>query len=161
VGCRQPWPRIKDAHDRYANMETSFLLQRIEEYEGITILATNLRRNTDEAFLRRVAFIVQFSSPEEPERLRIWQGVFPEATPQGEDVDLAFMTKQFKLAGAQYQEHRARSGVPRGERRRLGVDGAPRPGDGAGAAEDGQELRGGGVRGVCEGAGGGSRVSIH
>ncbi len=90
---------VKDAHDRYANVETSYLLQRMEEYDGISILATNLRRNMDDAFVRRIAFVVQFPVPEEPERLRLWQGVFPEATPRGEDVDLPFMAKQFKLAG--------------------------------------------------------------
>ena len=90
---------VKDAHDRYANVETSYLLQRMEEYDGISILATNLRRNMDDAFLRRLAFVVQFPSPEEPERLRIWQGVFPAATPRADDVDLAFLARQFKLAG--------------------------------------------------------------
>ena len=90
---------VSDAHDRYANVETSFLLQRMEEYEGITILATNLRRNMDDAFLRRLAFAVQFPFPEEAERLRIWRGVFPSATPQSRDVDLDFMARQFKLSG--------------------------------------------------------------
>jgi AAA+ superfamily predicted ATPase len=90
---------VKDAHDRYANVETSYLLQRMEEFDGISILATNLRRNMDDAFVRRIAFVVQFPLPEEPERLRIWQGVFPAATPRGEDLDLAFLAKQFKLAG--------------------------------------------------------------
>ena len=90
---------VKDAHDRYANIETSYLLQRMEEYEGISILATNLRRNMDDAFVRRIAFVVQFPAPEEPERLRIWQGVFPAAMPRGGDLDLAFMARQFKLAG--------------------------------------------------------------
>jgi SpoVK/Ycf46/Vps4 family AAA+-type ATPase len=90
---------VKDAHDRYANVETSYLLQRMEEYIGICILASNLRRNMDDAFVRRIAFVVQFPLPEEPERLRIWQGVFPAATPRGDDMDLGFMAKQFKLAG--------------------------------------------------------------
>ena len=90
---------VKDAHDRYANVETSYLLQRMEEYEGISILATNLRRNMDDAFVRRIAFVVQFPEPEEPERLRIWQGVFPEALPRRDDIDLAFMARQFKLSG--------------------------------------------------------------
>jgi SpoVK/Ycf46/Vps4 family AAA+-type ATPase len=90
---------VKDAHDRYANVETSYLLQRMEEYEGISILATNLRRNMDDAFVRRIAFVVQFPLPEEPERRRIWEAVFPAATPRAEDVDLAFMARQFKIAG--------------------------------------------------------------
>src|SRR5262249_33262549 len=90
---------VKDAHDRYANVETSYLLQRMEEYDGISILATNLRRNMDDAFLRRIGFVVHFPLPEEPERLRIWRGIFPEATPRRADVDVAFMAKQFKLTG--------------------------------------------------------------
>jgi SpoVK/Ycf46/Vps4 family AAA+-type ATPase len=90
---------VNDAHDRYANVETSFLLQRMEEYAGMTILATNLRRNMDDAFLRRLAFAVQFPFPEEPERLRIWRAVFPAATPRARDLDLEFMARQFKLAG--------------------------------------------------------------
>ena len=61
---------VQDAHDRHANVETSYLLQRIEEYEGISILATNLRRNMDDAFLRRIAFIVHFPLPEAAERSR-------------------------------------------------------------------------------------------
>jgi SpoVK/Ycf46/Vps4 family AAA+-type ATPase len=90
---------VKDAHDRYANVETSFLLQRMEEYEGITILATNLRRNMDDAFLRRMAFVVPFPSPEEPDRLRIWHSVWPRQTPLRDDLDLPFMARRFKLSG--------------------------------------------------------------
>jgi len=90
---------VKDAHDRYANVETSYLLQRMEEFEGISILATNLRRNMDEAFTRRLDFIVQFPSPEAAERLRIWSGAFPAATPTASDIDLDYMANQFKLSG--------------------------------------------------------------
>jgi AAA+ superfamily predicted ATPase len=90
---------VKDAHDRYANVEISFLLQRMEEHDGTTILATNLRRNIDEAFLRRLSFAVQFPFPEEAERLRIWQGVFPGTMPRSADLDLSFMARQFKIAG--------------------------------------------------------------
>ncbi|HXQ45445.1 MAG TPA: AAA family ATPase [Caulobacteraceae bacterium] len=90
---------VRDAHDRHANVEVSYLLQRMEDYEGVSILATNLRRNMDDAFTRRLAFIVHFPAPEAPDRLRIWQRVFPEATPLAGDLDLAFMARQFKLAG--------------------------------------------------------------
>src|SRR5258708_11611897 len=71
----------------------------MEEYDGVSILATNLRRNMDDAFVRRINFVVHFPLAEEPERLRIWKGVFPEATPRGDDLDLAFMARQFKLVG--------------------------------------------------------------
>jgi ATPase family associated with various cellular activities (AAA) len=91
---------VQDAHDRHANVETSYLLQRMEEYEGVSILATNLRRNMDDAFLRRIAFIVHFPLPEAPERLRIWRGAFPAATPLDADVDLDFLSESFRLSGA-------------------------------------------------------------
>ena len=91
---------VQDAHDRHANVETSYLLQRMEEYEGVSILATNLRRNMDDAFMRRIAFIVHFPLPEAPERLRIWRGAFPPATPLDADVDLAFLSESFRLSGA-------------------------------------------------------------
>jgi SpoVK/Ycf46/Vps4 family AAA+-type ATPase len=91
---------VQDAHDRHANLETSYLLQRMEEYEGVSILATNLRRNMDDAFLRRIAFIVHFPLPEARERLRIWRGAFPAATPLNADVDLDFLSESFRLSGA-------------------------------------------------------------
>ena len=91
---------VKDAHDRYANIETAYLLQRMEEYEGLTILATNLRKNLDEAFLRRMGFAVAFALPEEGERLDIWRKVWPRETPIESSLDLPFMARQFKLSGA-------------------------------------------------------------
>ncbi|HPU35488.1 MAG TPA: AAA family ATPase [Bacillota bacterium] len=90
---------VRDAHDRYANIEISYLLQKMEEYEGITILATNLRRNLDDAFVRRMAFTIHFAFPDEESRLRIWGGIWPEATPLAVDVDLKFLARQFKLSG--------------------------------------------------------------
>jgi SpoVK/Ycf46/Vps4 family AAA+-type ATPase len=90
---------VKDAHDRYANIEISYLLQKMEEYQGITILATNLRKNMDQAFVRRMAFTVHFPFPEEGDRLRIWKSIWPSETPRAKDLDLAFMARQFKLAG--------------------------------------------------------------
>ena len=68
---------VSDAHDRYANIETSYLLQKMEEYEGIVVLATNLRQNIDDAFTRRIRFIVEFPFPEADDRRRIWQTLFP------------------------------------------------------------------------------------
>lgn len=90
---------VKDAHDRYANIEISYLLQRLEDYEGLVILATNMRNNLDGAFVRRMAFIIQFPQPEEADRLRIWQTIWPPATPCSPDLDLAFLARNFKLAG--------------------------------------------------------------
>jgi hypothetical protein len=90
---------VKDAHDRYANIEVGYLLQKMEEYDGVVILATNLRKNLDDAFLRRLHLAIEFPFPEEPDRLRIWGKVFPPAAPLAEDVDLAACARQFKLAG--------------------------------------------------------------
>jgi SpoVK/Ycf46/Vps4 family AAA+-type ATPase len=90
---------VKDAHDRYANLEIAYLLQKMEEYEGITILTTNLRQNLDEAFTRRIRFIIEFPFPEADYRLQIWQKIFPQQTPLGTDVDLKLMAQKFKLAG--------------------------------------------------------------
>ncbi len=91
---------VHDAHDRYANLETSYLLQRIEAYEGIVILASNFRRNMDEAFVRRLRFIIEFPLPDERERLAIWQRIWPAETPLGGDLDLAYLARRFDLAGA-------------------------------------------------------------
>ncbi len=90
---------VKDSHDRYANMEISYLLQRIEEYEGIIILATNLSQNIDEAFLRRLHFSVEFPFPEKAQRKLIWQGMFPKVAPLDKDIDYEFMSDKFLLAG--------------------------------------------------------------
>jgi hypothetical protein len=90
---------VRDAHDRYANIEVAYLLQKMEEYEGITVLATNLRQNIDEAFTRRIRFIVEFPYPEEDDRLRIWRGIWPPQTPLAADVDLAYLARQFRMTG--------------------------------------------------------------
>lgn len=92
---------VRDAHDRYANIETAYLLQKMEEYEGLAILATNLRQNLDSAFTRRLAFIVHFPFPDEIHRLRIWESIWPAALPLADDVDLAALANQFRLAGGQ------------------------------------------------------------
>jgi hypothetical protein len=75
---------VKDSHDRYANMEVSYLLQRIESYRGLAILTTNLKSALDQAFLRRIRFIVQFPFPDAAQRAEIWQRIFPRQTPTGE-----------------------------------------------------------------------------
>jgi len=90
---------VKDAHDRYSNIEIAYLLQKMEEYEGITILATNLRQNIDEAFTRRIRFIIEFPFPDEASRLRIWQGIFPKKTPLTPQINLKFLARQFKMSG--------------------------------------------------------------
>jgi AAA+ superfamily predicted ATPase len=89
---------VSDAHDRYANIETAYLLQRLEMYDGIVILATNLQGNIDQAFTRRIHVSVDFPIPEEGERRRIWALSFPASAPC-ETIDLDFLARQFKIAG--------------------------------------------------------------
>ncbi|BAY14147.1 AAA family ATPase [Calothrix sp. NIES-2098] len=90
---------VSDAHDRYANLEVSYLLQRMEEYDGVVILATNFRKNMDEAFVRRLHFTIDFPLPDEKHRRWIWQKLWPEATPRSADLDLDFMARRFEIAG--------------------------------------------------------------
>jgi hypothetical protein len=90
---------VKDSHDRYANIEISYLLQRMEAYDGVTILATNLRSNLDDAFTRRLQFAVNFPFPDAEERLRIWKTLFPPDLPQARDIDFSLLAERFRLAG--------------------------------------------------------------
>ena len=90
---------VKDSHDRYANIEVSYLLQKMEEYDGIVVLATNLRANLDDAFLRRMRAIVEFPFPEVEDRLSIWERTLTAAAPLDDDVDLRFMAHRFRIAG--------------------------------------------------------------
>ncbi|MBV8437901.1 MAG: ATP-binding protein [Silvibacterium sp.] len=89
---------VRDSHDRYANIEINYLLQKMEQYEGTVILATNLRKNMDDAFVRRIQFTIEFPFPRFEQRLAIWQKVWPAATPR-EDLDLEFMARRFDIAG--------------------------------------------------------------
>ncbi len=91
---------VKDAHDRYANIEVSYLLQKIEEYDGPVVLASNFRKNIDEAFVRRLRFIVEFSFPDKDIREIIWKKVFPDKSPLGKEIDFTFLAQNFKLSGA-------------------------------------------------------------
>jgi len=90
---------VQDAHDRYANIEVAYLLQKLEEHEGLCILATNLRPNLDVAFTRRLSFIIDFPFPDEQCRRRLWQSIWPEQVPRSKELDLEFMATQFKLSG--------------------------------------------------------------
>ena len=91
--------QVKDAHDRYANQEVSFLLQRVEDYNGLIILATNLRSNIDEAFARRFQSLIDFHMPKPKERLLIWQNTFSKKTSFADDVDLTKISADFELSG--------------------------------------------------------------
>ncbi len=90
---------VRDSHDRYANIEVSYLLQKMEEYEGVAILATNLRHHLDESFLRRLAFIINFPFPDATQRRRIWAGVWPGQTPLAESLDLDYLAQRLQVSG--------------------------------------------------------------
>ncbi|MFE2287965.1 ATP-binding protein [Streptomyces sp. NPDC059443] len=90
---------VKDAHDRYANVESAYLLQRMETFDGLAILATNLRANLDEAFTRRLDLVVDFPLPDAEQRLALWDRCLGPRLPRGDDLDLPFCARSFELAG--------------------------------------------------------------
>ncbi|MDE3203550.1 MAG: ATP-binding protein [Acidobacteriota bacterium] len=90
---------VKDANDRYANIEVAYLLQRMETFDGIAILATNLRANVDDAFARRLDLIVDFPSPDEHLRRALWDRCLSAGVPRGDDLDLDFCARSFELSG--------------------------------------------------------------
>ena len=90
---------VKDARDRYANVEIAYLLQRMERFDGLAVLTTNLRANLDEAFLRRLDVIVDFPLPDEEERLRLWRLHLRPGLPVADDIDLGFLAAQFRISG--------------------------------------------------------------
>ena len=91
--------QVKDAHDRYANVEVAYLLQKMEDHDGVVIVATNLAQNIDEAFSRRMQFVVEFPVPDIVSRERLWRAMLPADAPVAADVDVAFLARQFELAG--------------------------------------------------------------
>jgi SpoVK/Ycf46/Vps4 family AAA+-type ATPase len=90
---------VKDAHDRYANIEVNYLLQRIEQYEGLVVLATNFPKNLDEAFLRRLHYVLEFPFPDEQTREEIWRLHLSGKAPKSDDLDYGFLAAQFPLSG--------------------------------------------------------------
>jgi hypothetical protein len=90
---------VRDSHDRYANIEISYLLQKMEAYQGAAILATNLSQNIDESFARRFATTIRFPFPDEPARERIWRTIWPAETPLGDDINFRYLAARFKLSG--------------------------------------------------------------
>ncbi len=89
---------VKDAHDRYANLEISYLLERMERFKGLAILATNRKKDLDEAFLRRLRYILDFPIPEVEQREKIWRQVVPKAV-EASEIEFHYLAKQFPLAG--------------------------------------------------------------
>jgi SpoVK/Ycf46/Vps4 family AAA+-type ATPase len=90
---------VRDAHDRYANLEVAYLLQRLESYDGLAVLTSNLAGNVEEAFARRLAFTIHFPFPELEDRRRIWHIVWPAEAPVGDDVDFDLLAQELRLAG--------------------------------------------------------------
>jgi SpoVK/Ycf46/Vps4 family AAA+-type ATPase len=90
---------ISDAHDRYANLETAYLLQRLERFEGLAILATNLRHNIDAAFTRRLEFVVEFDEPGPQEREALWLTHIPDDAPVASDLDYAELAARYPVVG--------------------------------------------------------------
>src|SRR5262249_631449 len=90
---------VKDSHDRYANLEISYLLQKFEQYDGVAILATNLSENLDQAFTRRLAFSIHFSFPDEAARLQIWQRAWPRGVTISPSVDRNLLARELKMSG--------------------------------------------------------------
>jgi ATPase family associated with various cellular activities (AAA) len=90
---------VTSANDRYANLEVNYLLQRMETFDGVTLLATNLEQGIDEAFKRRVRFSVGFELPEAPERAKLWKSMFPPQAPLAPHIDWEILSRQFVMAG--------------------------------------------------------------
>jgi ATPase family associated with various cellular activities (AAA) len=117
---------VKDAHDRYANVETSYLLQKLEAFDGLAVLATNLKKNIDTAFMRRIDVLVDFPFPSVASRLRLWTTLMPADMPRDAGLDLAFLAEQFELSGGHIKNAvqaaaltAAAEGVPVGMRHLL------------------------------------------
>jgi SpoVK/Ycf46/Vps4 family AAA+-type ATPase len=90
---------VQDSHDRYANLQTSYLLQRMEVHDGPVVLATNMRGNIDDAFLRRLDAVVEFPFPTPEYRQRLWELLLPAQAPRADDIDLHFLAERFELSG--------------------------------------------------------------
>lgn len=95
---------VKDSHDRSANMETAYLLQKLEEYEGISILATNYLNNIDDAFKRRIRFIVNFALPNAEIRYNLWKNLIPKQAKVKDNIDFEFFAKHFEISGSNIKE---------------------------------------------------------
>ena len=115
---------VRDSHDRYANIEISYLLQKMEEYEGLAILATNLKANLDEAFTRRLAFTIHFPFPDEAEPAAHLERHLARLDESGSRCGPRVPRKTVQAQRRKYQEHRSGGGVSRGRKRQSGYYGA-------------------------------------
>jgi SpoVK/Ycf46/Vps4 family AAA+-type ATPase len=90
---------VRDAHDKYANQEVSYLLQRVEDFDGLVILASNMKNNIDDAFIRRFNAIIRFNLPSENDRALIWKKSFPKHIGFSNDMDIPALVKKYELSG--------------------------------------------------------------
>lgn len=90
---------VKDSHDRYANQEVAYLLQRIEDYDGLVVLSTNLKSNIDEAFARRFQCVIRYYMPDCAQRLKLWQSTFPENVSVSNEIDLEEIARKYEISG--------------------------------------------------------------
>jgi hypothetical protein len=97
--------QVKDAHDRFANIEIDYLLQRIERFDGVAILATNRRQDLDPAFVRRLRFVVEFQTPRPEERMALWRNALRPTSPNGEalldEIDWGYLAHRLTMTGAE------------------------------------------------------------
>jgi SpoVK/Ycf46/Vps4 family AAA+-type ATPase len=118
--------QVKDAHDRFANIEIDYLLQRIERFDGVAILATNRRQDLDSAFVRRLRFVIEFQAPRPEERLALWRrALLPEA-PNGEaildEIDWAYLAERLQMTGAEIKGTALGAAfMARAEAKRIGM----------------------------------------
>ncbi|HTN87859.1 MAG TPA: ATP-binding protein, partial [Sorangium sp.] len=101
---------VSDAHDRYANLETAYLLARLERFEGLVILASNFRQNIDAAFLRRLEFVIEFEEPDLAERERLWSRHVPPGAPLAPDVHLGELSALYPITGGLIRNAAAAAG---------------------------------------------------
>ncbi|HEU0033692.1 MAG TPA: AAA family ATPase [Kofleriaceae bacterium] len=109
---------VSSANDRYANLEVNYLLQRMETFDGVTLLATNLEQGLDEAFKRRVRFTVQFELPGQAERRALWRSMFPPKVPLAANIDWDLIARQFEMAGGYIKKAALRAALIAAESRR-------------------------------------------
>jgi SpoVK/Ycf46/Vps4 family AAA+-type ATPase len=109
---------VRSSNDRYANLEVNYLLQRMETYNGVTLLATNLEQGLDDAFKRRVRFSIQFELPDEEQRERLWQSMFPSETPLSPQIEWKVLAQKFEMAGGYIKKAALRAALFAVEQRR-------------------------------------------
>jgi SpoVK/Ycf46/Vps4 family AAA+-type ATPase len=119
---------VRDSHDRYANLEISYLLQRMERFKGLVILATNRRRDLDDAFVRRLRYIVEFPFPDVAQRRLLWHSILPREQVDTSSLDIDFLARQFHLSGGDIRSAvfnaclQSATGLPRLEKPTLHMD---------------------------------------